>query len=56
MTEHAEIAGCLQIKICYSENDANRWLQENGDMEVVEIKLASNATYEAIMIIYRIED
>ncbi|WP_169819271.1 hypothetical protein [Anaerobacillus arseniciselenatis] len=55
MTEHAEIAGFLQVKICDSEADTNEWLQENGDLEIVEIKFAGSETYKAIMIIYRVD-
>ncbi|WP_169824059.1 hypothetical protein [Anaerobacillus alkalidiazotrophicus] len=55
MTEHAEIAGFLQVKICDSEAETNDWLQENGDLEIVEIKFAGSKTYKAIMIIYRLD-
>lgn len=55
MTEHAEIAGFLQVKICGSEAETNEWLQENGDLEIVEIKFAGSKAFKAIMIIYRID-
>jgi hypothetical protein len=60
MGEHAEVAGCIQIKIFYSETEVNKWLTENADVEVVDIKLSGLNTYdcadEVIMIIYRKED
>ncbi|WP_416729237.1 hypothetical protein [Fictibacillus sp. JL2B1089] len=57
MGEHAEVAGCIQIKILYSENEVNKWLSENAEVEVVDIKITGLNTYdcsdESIMIIYR---
>jgi hypothetical protein len=59
MGEHAEVAGCIQIKILYSETLVNEWLSENADVEVVDIKFTGLNTYdnadESIMIIYRKE-
>lgn len=55
MTEHAEIAGYLQVKICYSEEETNNWLHENADVEIVEIKFSGNKTNSVVLIIYRID-
>lgn len=35
MTE--QVAGCLQIKFLWGEKLINKWLQENGDLEIVNI-------------------
>lgn len=60
MTGNAELAGCIQIKILYTESLVNEWLSSNADIEVVDIKFTGLNTYdnadESIMIIYRKED
>jgi hypothetical protein len=60
MGEHTEVAGCIQIKIFYTETLVNEWLSENAELEIVDIKFTGLNTYdhadEAIMIIYRKED
>ncbi|WP_096201922.1 hypothetical protein [Bacillus sp. FJAT-45350] len=64
---HEEVAGCIRIQLCYSQEEVNEWLTENGDLEIVDIKLASASfsgdlkegvlEYEStIMVIYRSED
>lgn len=55
MTEHAEIAAFLQVKICHSETETNAWLQENADVEIVEIKFSGTKKNSVVLIIYRID-
>lgn len=60
MTGNAEIAGNIRIEILYSEGAVNNWLQNNGDVEVVDIKLSTSPydveeVQETIMIVYRKE-
>ncbi|MDG5787798.1 hypothetical protein QA612_09830 [Evansella sp. AB-P1] len=52
MTEHAEIAAFLQVKFLYGESFINDWLQNNGDVEIVEIKVISNVE-DGVLIVYR---
>jgi hypothetical protein len=56
MTGHAEVAGNLQIEIFHYQSDANNWLMENGDCEVVNIQVTGAPRNLIIMITYRKED
>jgi hypothetical protein len=56
MTEHAEVAGTLQVKHCKADTECNEWLQEHGDAEVVDIKFSSCDQHIDYLIIYRRED
>lgn len=54
MTEHAEIAGFIQVKFLYGEKNINEWLQKNADLEILEIKVIPlNLDVDGAMIIYR---
>lgn len=53
MTEHAEIAGFLQVKFLYGEGNINKWLQENADLEIVEMKPLLRNEIDGVMIVYR---
>ncbi|MDF2790486.1 MAG: hypothetical protein K0S80_3587 [Neobacillus sp.] len=55
MTDHAEVAGNLQIEIFYYQKDANTWLMGNGDCEVVDIQITGAPRNIIIMITYRKE-
>ena len=53
MTE--KVAGRIQIKFLYGESFSNKWLQENGDIEIVEIKTLTNGEDDGLLVIYRKE-
>ena len=54
MTE--QVAGCIQIKFLYGESFSNKGLQENGDIEIVEIKTLTNGEDDGILVVYRSEE
>lgn len=51
-----EVAGCIQVKILFGEELINKWLQDNADLEIIEIKFAATEDSEGVLIIYRKED
>lgn len=38
---------------CNNENGINKWLSENTDVEVIDIKMSMNNDGEYIMVIYK---
>ncbi|KMM38613.1 hypothetical protein AB986_04880 [Alkalihalobacillus macyae] len=56
MFGQAELSGCIQLKTFCNEIDANCWLQENPDLEVVDIKFSATEADDCILLIYRIEE
>lgn len=57
------VSGTIAVKQLYSDGDVNRWLEDHPDLEVLDMKFASNESridglpdcYTTILIIYRKE-
>lgn len=54
MTE--QVAGGIQVKFLYGESFINKWLQENGDIEIVEIKTLNRDEDDGVLVVYRLEE
>jgi len=55
LTGNAKLAAFLQLKIFERASDANKWLSENPDTEITDIKVSGGDGDYVICIIYRKE-
>lgn len=46
------LAGELETKMFFNDIELNKWLADNQDTEVVDIKLTANGAYPIILVVY----
>ncbi|GAE32417.1 hypothetical protein [Halalkalibacter hemicellulosilyticus] len=48
-----EVAGNLAVKTCLNADQMNKWLEDHGDVEVLDFKLSGIGQ---VLVVYRKED